>query len=107
MYTNSTCVLSSDPSFNPQNLRPVFRAITGDIKSVDIPSPRAGLFREKFSGREDQLNEAGKYCALYHPDPNWKWLSHRLYKAGETVAVDLAKPHIQTVTGTIYMFTCT
>ena len=64
-----------------------------------VPGPRAKLISEKFGDRKDQLTEAGKYYSLYHVDPSWKVLSCKLYRARETVAVDLAKPHIQTVTG--------
>ncbi|CAI8053791.1 hypothetical protein GBAR_LOCUS29390, partial [Geodia barretti] len=32
------------------------------------------------------------------PDPNWKKLSIHLYRARETDAVRIARPHIQTVT---------
>ena len=41
-------------------------------------------------------------------DPKWKKLSRSLYSAGETLAVDIARPYIQTVTGiNNVMFTCT
>ena len=60
---------------------------------------RAALFREKFSDGDQVRAEAGKYYALYHPDPSWKGLSLNLYTAGETAAVGIAKPHVQTVTG--------
>ena len=74
---------------------------------MGYPGPRARLIREKFSV-EEQPTEAGTYYALYYPDPNWKELSRGLFRAGETVAVDIARPHIQTVTGmNNVMFTCT
>ena len=74
---------------------------------IVVPHARAKLIREKFSVH-DQPTEAGKYYALYYRDPNWKELSLSLYRAGETVAVDIARPHIQTVTGmNNIMFTCT
>ena len=80
----------------------MFQAITGDCGEIGgyiiVPGARAKLIHETFSVH-DQPTEAGKYYALYHPDPNWKELSIRLYRAGETVAVDIARPHIQTVTG--------
>ena len=64
-----------------------------------VPPARAQLFRERFSV-PDQHTEAGRYYALYHPDPSWKTLSVNLYRAGETEALQIARPHIQTVTGT-------
>ena len=64
-----------------------------------MPDARAQLFRERFSV-PDQRAAAGKYYALYDPDPNWKELSLFLYRAGETEALQIARPHIQTVTGT-------
>ena len=96
------CVLSSDPSFTPPNLIPVFQAITGDWGWI-IPRARAKLIREKFSVRK-QRTEAGKYYALYHHNSTWQRLSLRLYSAGETVAVDIARPHVQTVTGHVYLY---
>ena len=101
-------LLSSDPSLNPHNLIPVFRAITGDWDKIDdsisgytvVPPARAELFREKFSVRDQLTEAAATYYALYHEDPNWKELSRWLYRAGETMAVQIARPHIQTVTGT-------
>ena len=105
--------LTSDPSLIPQHLIPVFRAITGDWEVIGgypiVPRARAVLFREKFSVH-DLPTEAATYFALYHEDPSWKWLARRLYRAGETAAVELAKPHIQTVTGGCgytYMYMCT
>ena len=104
-------VLSSDPSIIPHHLIPVFQAITKDWASIGVytivPDARAELFRTKFSV-SDQRTEAGKYYALYHWDPNWKKLSRFLYNEGETLAVDIARPYIQTVTGiNNVMFTCT
>ena len=102
-------LLSSDPSLNPHNLIPVFRAITGDWDKIGdwsvgdhtvVPPARAELFREKFSVRDQLTEAAATYYALYHYNPNWKWLSRYLYSAGETMAVQIARPHIQTVTGT-------
>ena len=97
-------LLSSDPSLNPHNLIPVFRAITGDwdrIKGLTVvPGARAELFCEKFSVRDQLTEAAATYYALYHYNPNWKVLSRYLYQAGETMAVQIARPHIQTVTGT-------
>ena len=98
-------VLSSDPSLNPHLLVPVFTAISGEWESIHapgyttVPLARAALFREKFSGRDQVRADAGKYYALYHRDPSWKELSLSLYSAGETKAVGITKPHVQTVTG--------
>ena len=64
-----------------------------------VPGARAQLFRERFSV-PDQRTEAGRYYALYYPVPSWKTLSCHLYSAGETEALQIARPHIQTVTGT-------
>ena len=64
-----------------------------------VPDARAALFCKKFSDRDQVAAEAGKYYALYHCDPSWKVLSARLYRAGETKAVKIAKPHVQTVSG--------
>ena len=98
-------LLSSDPSLNPHNLIPVFRAITGDWDEISdyytvVPEARAELFREKFNVRDQLTEAAATYYALYHKNPNWKELSRSLYRAGETMAVQIARPHIQTVTGT-------
>ena len=110
---NDVCVfifISSDPSFIPSHVIPVFQALTGDweriagflTRLIVVPGARAQLFRERFSV-PDQRTEAGRYYALYVPDPSWKMLSCYLYRAGETEALQIARPHIQTVTGT-YMF---
>ena len=64
-----------------------------------VPDARAQLFHERFSV-PDQRTEAGRYYALYHLNPSWKSLSVYLYRAGETEALQIARPHIQTVTGT-------
>ena len=66
---------------------------------ITVPDARAALFRKKFSDRDQVTAEAGKYYALYHLNPSWKVLSTSLYRAGETKAAALAKPHVQTVTG--------
>ena len=104
-------VLSSDPSLNPHLLIPVFTAISGDWEKIDnyttVPRPRAALFREKFSDGDQVRAEAGKYYALYHHNPSWKDLSLYLYRAGETKAVEIAKPHVQTVTGMYNTLMCT
>ena len=109
-------VLSSDPSLNPHLLVPVFTAISGEweeiwypvyISYTTVPEARAALFREKFRDGDQVRAEAGKYYALYHHDPSWKDLSLHLYSAGETKAVEIAKPHVQTVTGMYNTLMCT
>ena len=104
-------LLSSDPSINPHNLIPVFRAITGDWDEIIyntetvggyytvVPEARAELFCEKFSVRDQLTEAAATYYALYHHNPNWKELCHYLYRAGEIMAVQIARPHVQTVAG--------
>ena len=104
---NGNCVfifLSSDPSFIPSHVIPVFQAFTGQWERIgNVPHARAQLIRERFSV-PDQKTEAGRYYALYDLNPNWKTLSASLYSAGETEALQIARTHIQTVTGTC---TCT
>ena len=101
-----TSRLFLDLSVHPHNVLPVFQALTGDWGRIAnytiVPYARARLFRERFCV-SDQRAEAGRYYALYHDDPNWKTLSHCLYSAGETEALQIARPHIQTVTG-MYMY---
>ena len=99
-----TCVvLSSDPSVTPHNVIPVFQALTGDWKQISdfgiVPDARAQLFRDKLTTRDELTETAGNYFALYHFSPSWKWLSVRLYESGETEALQIARPHIQTVRG--------
>ena len=104
-----TClVLSSDPSVTPHNVIPVFQALTGDWAEIDIntlhyytivPPPRAQLFRDKLTTRDELTESAGKYFALYHHSPSWKRLSAKLYRVGETEALQIARPHVQTVRG--------
>ena len=105
--------ISSDPSLIPSHVIPVFQALTGDWKEIGdwgaigvfpislivVPDARARLFHERFSV-PDQRTEAGRYYTLYHPYPSWKGLSRYLNRAGETEALQIARPHIQTVTGT-------
>ena len=72
-----------------------------------MPDARARLCRERF-GAADQRIEAGRYYALYHLNPNWKDVSRNLYQAGETEALQIARAHIQTVTGKLYIiYACT
>ena len=97
-----TCVvLSSDPSVTPHNVIPVFQALTGKWDMIGIvPPARAQLFRDKSTTRDELTETAGKYFALYHPNPSpWKLLSIELYIFGETEALQIARPHIQTVRG--------
>ena len=96
-----TCfVLSSDPSVTPHNVIPVFQAFTGDWATIDVvPYARAQLFRDKLTTSHELTEAAGKYFALYHHSPSWKWLSVCLYIHEETEALQLARPHIQTVRG--------
>ena len=104
-------VLSSDPSLNPHLLVPVFTALSGEWGEISnyrtVPEARADLFRKKFGDGDQVRAEAGKYYALYHPNPSWKDLSLYLYSAGETKAVEIAKPHVQTVTGMYNTLMCT
>ena len=100
-----------DLSLHPHNVIPVFQALTGDWSKIGdfpyslhaVPRYRAQLFRERFS-ITNQPQEAGRYYALYHEDPNWKELSRCLYANGETEALQIARPNIQTVTGTCILY---
>ena len=99
-----TCVvLSSDPSVTPHNVIPVFQALPGrwdEIGSeIIVPRHRALLFRDKLTTRDELTEAAGKYFALYHHSPSWKFLSVELYRGEETEALQIARPHIQTVRG--------
>ena len=99
-----TCVvLSSDPSVTPHNVIPVFQALTGEWDRIDseiiVPRHRAQLFLDKLTTRDELTKTAGKYFALYYLSPSWKWISVRLYRVGETEALQIARPHIQTVRG--------
>ena len=104
---NEVCVfifISSDPSLIPSHVIPVFQALTGGWEVIAsylmVPHARAKLFRERFSV-PDQRTEAGRYYALYERDHSWKTLSRCLYRAAETEALQIARPYIQTVTGTV------
>ena len=89
---------------------PVFKAITGDWEKITdsvtelpvIPPARARLIREKFNA-VDQLREAAHYYALYGYGASWKGLCVGLYRARETAALQIARPHLQTVRGTCTM----
>ena len=99
-----TCVvLSSDPSVTPHNVIPVFQALTGRWDVIGgntiVPAARAQPFRQKLTTRDELTESAGKYFALYHYIPSWKFLSVKLYRDGETEALQIARPHIQTVRG--------
>ena len=63
-----------------------------------IPPLRAVLLQQKFDP-VNQRQEAGRYVACYSPDASWRELSVGLYRLGEFKAVQLAKPHLQTVRG--------
>ena len=96
-------MLSSDPSVTPHNVIPGFQALTGKWNRIGgyliVPNARAQLFRDKLTTREELTEAAGEYFALYHHSPSWKRLSVRLYRGGETEALQIARPHIQTVRG--------
>ena len=96
-------MLSSDPSVTPHNVIPVFQALTGDWAEIgDYPivqRHRAQLFRGKLTTHDELTEAAGKYFALYYYSPSWKLLSVCLYRGGETEALQIARPHIQTVRG--------
>ena len=99
-----TCVvLSSDPSVTPQNVIPVFQALTGKWDLIGhyaiVPDARAQLFRDKFTTCDELTETAGEYFALYYHSPSWKGLSVCLYRGGETEALQIARSHIQTVRG--------
>ena len=98
---------------------PVFKAITGDWENITdssssminrplipavpiVPAVRAHLIREKFNA-VDQLREAAHYYALYSYGTSWKGLCVSLYRARETAALQIARPHLQTVRGTCTM----
>lgn len=98
-YAHIFVFSSSDPTFTTDKVSSVFGAITGDWKKLGlIPPCRAQHLQRKFSPL-DQAREAGKYYASYHPHTNWRILSVALYRFGEFKAVQLAKPHMQTVRG--------
>ena len=88
----------------PPHTIPVFEAIVSedwhDISRIYIVPPnRAAVIRQQFSDPLDQRRRGGEYYTLYRPDVSWKQLSVTLYKAGETKAVQLTRPHLQTVRG--------
>ena len=97
-------VLSSDPSVTPHNVIPVFQALIGNWDMIGsfsiVPPARAQLFEDKLHTRDKLTEAAGKYFTLYYTIPSWKWLSVCLYRSGETEALKIAMPHIQTVRGT-------
>ena len=79
--------------------------ISPDYCGITVSSARVLIFRQKFGDLHLVKAEAGKYIALYHPYVSWPRLSRLLYEAGETVAVGIAKLHLQTVTGDVYILT--
>ena len=87
----------------PHNIVPVFQALTGDWDEIGgyviVPHPRAQLFRDNLTTLDELTEAAGKYFSFYGSSPSWKWLSVELYKRGETRALHIARPHIQTVRG--------
>ena len=100
-------VLSLDPSVTPYNVIPVFQALTGDWNWIGVvPPARAQIFRDKLTSHHELTEAAGNYFALYDPNPSWKVLSVCLYRGGEIEALQIARPHIQTVRGTC-LCTCT
>ena len=98
---------SSDPTITRPHTIPVFEAITRDWNEIvgdgrgiyTVPHDRAAVIRQQFSDPLDQRRRAGEYYALYSPWASWKQLSVNLYRAGETKAVQLTRPHLQTVRG--------
>ena len=64
-----------------------------------LPDARVALFHEKFGDSGQVSAEAGKYCALYHPNPTWRELAVSLYRDGETKAAQKARYHVHVVTG--------
>ena len=86
---------------------PVFKAITGHWETIRndlplVPAARAQLIKDKFNA-VDQLREAAHYYALYASNPGWKELCVSLYRARETAAMQIARPHLQTLRGTCSM----
>ena len=103
-------VLFTDQSLNPHLLVPVFRAITADWHQIGghyitVPQARVRLFNVNYSDQNEITAAAAVYYSLYHYDPSWKELAVWLYRAGETEAVGMAKPHILTVIG-MYIHLC-
>ena len=67
---------------------------------VVVPSGRARVIRQQFNDVMDQKKQAGQYYTLYNPDSSWKHLSVKLYGAGETSAMQLARKYLHTIKGT-------
>ena len=109
LHVCTHCMLlffSTDPTLTPPHTIPVFEAITrdwhqigNDTKQIIVPDARAAVIRQQFSDPLDQRRRGGEYYALYCPWASWKGLSLNLYRAGETKAVQLTRPHLQTVRG--------
>ena len=70
---------------------------------IFIPPARASFYEEHFNVR-DQRREAAHYYALYSYDASWKHLCIGLYRASETAALQIARPHLQTVRGTVVLY---
>ena len=72
---------------------------------IIVPSARARVIRQLFNDVMDQKKQAEQYYTLYHPASSWKHLSVRLYQAGETSAVQLARKYLHTIKGTAVIVT--
>ena len=104
MYIHHYNIVYTDPSFTTQLVIPVFLAIVGDWERMGalilVPRARARVIRQKFNDDMDQKKQAGQYYTLYSPSGSWKDLSVRLFKDGETSAVQLARKYLHTIKGT-------
>ena len=67
-----------------------------------VPSARARVIRQQFN---DVMEQAGQYYTLYDPTSSWKDLSVKLYRAGETSAMQLARKYLHTIKGTAVIVT--
>ena len=72
--------------------------------SIIVPYARARVIRQQFNDVMDQKKQAGQYYTLYDPTSSWKYLSVRLYEAGETSAVQLARKYLHTIKGTVTVY---
>ena len=101
---SSLYIVYTDPSFTTQLVIPVFLAIVGDWERMGalilVPRARARVIRWKFNDDMDQKKQAGQYYTLYSPSGSWKDLSVRLFKDGETSAVQLARKYLHIIKGT-------
>ena len=88
---------------------PVFEAITGDLSDLGIPSKRLQVII-KVLNPVSQRRAAAQYYIQCYPDASWKYLSMRLYKMGESNALQLARQYVHLVRGncgTLFYITCT